>query len=139
MTRQEQIIWAAGFFDGEGYIGICKKKVKETVSHCLKLQVTNVVPTPLQDLKDLFGGSIYKKNRCKSHHRDAFTWQAEHIIATNAIIELLPFLRVKKDEALLGLEFQSRKKSYGTKVSMEELEQREKYYVKMKELKHREY
>ncbi len=106
------IAYAAGVIDGEGHVGIhrhwysSKRFGRYAVYNCA-VSVTNTNEPVLQWLKELFGvGNVYPEGRkkpLKPHYKPRFVWilsakQAAHVIAV-----LLPFLRIKKEEALLVL------------------------------------
>jgi len=94
---KEDIIYAAGFFDGEGCICITNKS--------LSINVGNTVREPLEFLKQTFGGVIYeyqpKMNRAKVMNR-WYIYGEDMIVFLKSI---LPYLRVKTKHSLLGIEF----------------------------------
>lgn len=98
--RVEKVIYAAGFFDGEGSVGTPYKRF-------LAVRASQVDPRPLVLLRDLFGGAI------RQHHTDAasrakgwkpaWTWILQGQPAAEALAEMLPYLIVKRDVAELGI------------------------------------
>ena len=93
------LIWAAGFIDGEGCFTIAK--MTHYNSHRIRLTVGQSNPGPLQFLKGFFGGSLYGKNR-------HYTWEVTDAAAERVIRALRPYLKVKSDEADILLRFRSR-------------------------------
>ncbi|WP_312574053.1 hypothetical protein, partial [Staphylococcus saprophyticus] len=59
MTEDERfVVWAAGFFDGEGCVGVYlfRRGVRRLASPTLRVQVANTDIRPLDELKRKFGG-----------------------------------------------------------------------------------
>lgn len=68
-----------------------------------------------QWLCDSFGGSILARKR-EAPRRDITQWQIANQQATNFLQVILPYLRIKKPQAEIAIEFQSqRMKSGGVK------------------------
>ena len=71
MSRAHDLAWAAGFFDGEGYVTIYKKVVKpkkethkEYINHRLRIGLNHVAPEPVYELsRILVGMFIMKKSQ----------------------------------------------------------------------------
>ena len=95
--------YAAGFFDGEGSIGIYKKAGMRS-SYQLRVTTAQKDRRPLAALQTEYGGHLSKPlksgvSRLIMHSTGAadFLW------------DLLPHLIVKKEQAELALSFQSRR------------------------------
>ena len=99
--------YAAGFIDGEGSIGIYRSG--NTLS--LTIQISNCSKDALDLFASLFGGEVRK--RPSSWHEDkspkwrpAYYWRLYGEKAANVIRHLSPYLREKKAQADLALEWQ---------------------------------
>lgn len=105
----EDLIWMAGFFDGEGHIDIAKYKAANRHG-ILVASVTNKdrdVLTPFL----IFGGRIFiavKKS-------NIWRWQAYGGQAKTLLESLLPYLRLKRDTAKVAITFQNTIGQYGTR------------------------
>jgi len=132
MDRNSLVAWAAGFFDGEGYVGITRHT---TDGFALQVAVTQVDPRPLGVLRGLFGGSISGvKNRA------IYQWRLSARAAAPMLKEILPFLRVKGEQAALGLEFQARRvngrpRGLPRNAPVNDREKDERDYMQMRSLK----
>lgn len=97
--------YAAGLLDGEGYIGVSYSKDSGTYSLRVKLvQADNDIPT---FLKAHYMGNIaieIRKDRNRIFHR----WSVGADQAAMALLLMLPYLRLKKRQALLALDFQQK-------------------------------
>ena len=68
--------WAAGFFDGEGYVSITRR------DDTIHVRVSQVEREPLERLKDMFGGHIRDK-RTTGNRKQCFEWN----ICTLAVLD----------------------------------------------------
>lgn len=102
--------YIAGFFDGEGCItsqmifqtGKYEKYPRVNV----QLSIANTNRQTLEDISQKYGGSISKKGNRPQTVRECYslciTGKENMSIFLNAI---LPYLRIKKDQAIIALEF----------------------------------
>lgn len=107
----ELIIWAAGFFDGEGCVCIARSKKNGSPiynSYTLQISAFQNARTPLDVLQTLFGGSVGK-------NQNGWHWARAGASAKPVLEQLLPYLIVKRTQAELGIAFQSRKTTQGGK------------------------
>lgn len=141
-SRKDLIIWAAGFIDGEGYIGISRRPrntLKFKVSHNPVINVGQVQIKPLKILKSLFGGYIYtpKKHKYKINGRPTSQWIISSRGTEQVIKEIFPYLVCKKQEAKLVLSY------YETclprKIDKKLFNKREKLFKKLKTIRKRKY
>ena len=91
--------YAAGFFDGEGYIGL-RFRQRLTGAGCidLNIEVVNRVSKPIQFLHETYGGSIIERQPSrgrKLHHR----WCINGSSAIEFLKRIHPYLMVKKKQA----------------------------------------
>ena len=54
MSDREELAWAAGFFDGEGHIGL--EKASRPTQMCPRIQVTQTEPLTLERFRHAVGG-----------------------------------------------------------------------------------
>jgi hypothetical protein len=93
----------AGFFDGEGYIGI--DRGRGTRFYVLKCEATNIDLNVLALLKQQFGGKILLDCRKGVNRRPVGRWTVESKSAEAFLRAVVPFLIVKKERAELALCF----------------------------------
>jgi len=146
LTHNEQIAWAAGIVDGEGSIMIHKAKSGRSKSHTysptVRVGMTSKTGRQVCEiLQSLFGGRI-NKTTYNNHWKDLYLWTISCNQVENPLRELLPYLVVKKEQALIVLKFINDKrcisKHYGVKgVPLEVTAAREKYNLKIKKLNKR--
>lgn len=95
--------WAAGAIDGEGTIGVYLHKGH----YRLTLAVYNTDPRMVLQLQELFGGSTHTYNNSNKKGRPYFVWIQRAQQARQTLEILLPFFVIKKEQALLAIEFSS--------------------------------
>lgn len=104
---ENQIIklgWTAGIIDGEGCICIYNFAGTKKRILGLRLCVGNTDARMIRKLKELWGGWIYPiaKTKCR---KPFWNWVIQGKKAASILIELLPYLVAKKEQAKLGIEF----------------------------------
>lgn len=112
MSSAHNLAWCAGFFDGEGFVTIQKRKStvngRTYESFYLRIGVNHVAIEPLEELKKLLGGTIRKQlgtpigNRKLRH-----SWQMSCVQAKEALTKMMPYFRNKQQVAELGIELQN--------------------------------
>ncbi len=129
MARQEDLIWAAGFFDGEGCISIQKQQKQTRLYYYMSVSVYQNDCRPLDDFLELFGGSILPE-------APAQKWRASGRTAAAMLSEMLPYLRVKREQAITAIAFQERRLPVGKKRPTNfSIAPDERDYVRCRELK----
>lgn len=126
MTERETLAYLAGIIDGEGCIRIKKAKAyrcqgRTTASYHAAIQVRMVERGALDLLEQTLGGWHYREDRptCRSG-RALHCYQATDQSAAGIIRKLLPFLRIKRRQALLVLKLvrlKARSGRHRTKVT----------------------
>lgn len=120
MSRTHEIAWAAGFFDGEGYISVQERSSNQYVGYYLRIGVNHVAPEPLEELHRLFGGTIKTdKSLPKGNRKQRSRWCASTKKAAEILKQMLPYMKNKQKVAALALDFQETIGSHGLKVSEE--------------------
>jgi hypothetical protein len=105
-----ELVWAAGFFDGEGYVGVQRKRPGPRGgrwSLVLAMEITQVDERPLQRFAAAVGcGSItLRTSRLGPRQRPQFRWRAAHGAAERALCALWPYLsEPKREQALCAVD-----------------------------------
>ena len=98
-----ELAYIAGIFDGEGCIGIARSKNGRYYHLIAELGMANKYISHL--LKFHFGGSVHeipKPDNCQVQ----WHWRVASVKADMFLRTIVPYLRLKKAEAQLGIEFQ---------------------------------
>ena len=131
------LAYAAGVIDGEGCIRINRSPYG---SHETRPTNYNLVVSVLTCdrvlpafLHSLFGGSFrdyrFKSKRLHVH------WSVRSAHAEAVLRALLPYLKLKREQAEVGLEFRKLTGNNGTRLTDENRSQRAFYFEEMKRLK----
>jgi hypothetical protein len=96
--------YAAGFFDGEGTIGI----VTGGRPARLHLEASQSSPIPLLWLQERWQGSVapYKPDPKYTRRRQAFRWRLGSRAALRFLMDVRPWLMVKGAQADIAIAFQ---------------------------------
>ncbi len=138
MTEEKQLGFAywAGVIDSDGCIQIRKStaKKRKTPTHTLNVSLGQKNKLLVDEIKKFFevGHIILRSKR----ERSAAQW-IFYVLSNDAVYcleKLLPYLKLKKERAKLGIAFQKNRKSYigrrGT--PQDEIEKREQYWLRMR-------
>jgi hypothetical protein len=106
----------AGLFDGEGSVGVYRKKRGKYLRHDLHVSVKMTNILPIKYLKSYFGGSI-SVPKISGNRQPAYVWQASAEKAAQFLEKIYPFLIVKQVGAVLGLQFYRNLVSVSNKLS----------------------
>jgi hypothetical protein len=130
VNDHEKLIWCAGFFDGEGCIS-----VHENV---LAVRVVQKHTAPLETFQSLFGGVVGFQDDTGMNKITMYHWRANGLKAKPVLWAMLPYLTVKKAQAVLGIEFAEtigRSVANGHRILAEDKKRRQEIYLELKELK----
>ena len=104
---ETDLAYTAGFFDGEGCIRIYSDKKRNRYKLICSIGQKRL--DILEWIQRCFGGSIYESKSRVTYYQ----WTIVAQQASAFIQEILPYLRLKVDEARLAIEFQSTRKKQG--------------------------
>jgi hypothetical protein len=118
--NEHDIAYAAGFFDGEGHIRI--QRHSSVGSYMLSVSAVQATPDPLALFVALFGGTCKRRLMTyKGRPKCMYTWQTSSKSAEISLVKMLPYLRCKREEALLALEFRATFRSqFGDRSRLDE-------------------
>jgi hypothetical protein len=138
-TDVSALAYLAGLFDGEGSINIFKQpgqKERITPRHFLEISIGNTHKGVLRWVLENFGGRLTHNGiqyTLRSHK--TWRWRASTKEASDILVAILPYLRIKKEQALLAVEFQERLIAFNASqhnpITPEEIDWREQQRVKL--------
>lgn len=104
------IRYLAGFFDADGSVGIYARprgRYHLSVAISQNVKGKNI----LLEYERRFGGGVTLAHRkgLKKNWSEAWQWRCYGDTAAKALIALVPYLTLKKEEAELGVEWQTTK------------------------------
>jgi hypothetical protein len=136
-VNPERLAYAAGFFDGEGTVGIDRFRDHGYASYRyrLRVRIPNTNAQVVQWFKDNFGGSIADQK--KSGNRKPQTiWSTSGNNALQFIKMISPYLLVKQPAAKVAIQYQENIQLQ-SRMSDSERNRRESLYLEMKQLNRR--
>jgi hypothetical protein len=107
MWTTEQLAYLAGFVDGEGTIYIKKCLRKGYIDYDPRLQIVNTNKEVIDWICNLFGGKNFAKDRTKYHPtwKTSYYWYCPRNILDKLLPQLIPYLIIKKGQAILMIKF----------------------------------
>lgn len=133
---EEDLIYAAGFLDGEGCFTAYGPNAKITVA------AENTYKPVIVWLHNTFGGTLSNKNKVrKEHHRGTYRWTLVEKQAEEFCKIIVPYLKEKANQALLlmALQYTKGMKLVGNKLHPDVRAERERLMSLLKEAKHATY
>lgn len=117
MKRGEILAYAAGIMDGEGCIGIHRRKGSHVV---LQVAIHHTSQWLVEWFKINFGGSVTFFVTKNPKHKDAWSWHLAPKQALEFLILIRPYLQLKRPHADLAIQFQSKRKKWGAAPKSQE-------------------
>jgi len=118
--NSSELSYFAGFFDGEGCVGVTNR-IPPHSALFIRTQVVNTNLEVLEQMKRAFGGSIQIR-KAKLNWQQMYTWQCTTQVAYHFLKQILPYLRLKRKQAELAIEFQEDRGYRGQRRSPEQLQ-----------------
>jgi len=133
--KKVDLAYAAGIFDGEGCIYIAGKGHEQAWQLRCFLHMAGIYMPQLFQFH--FGGKFRKEKRKTKGGYETYKWVVNDNQALRFLEVLLPYLKLKRPQAELGIQSQKRKaeRPKGQRLSDKEIAAREADVILMKTLK----
>lgn len=120
LSSKNDLAWIAGFFDGEGCIVIRLGVKSNHYNHMVYVGIGQVEKGSflLQQLYKVFGGSICFHKSKNNKHGNKYSWGIGAQKAIKFLLTIYPYLRLKKQHALLAVELHETGDYRGTKMQI---------------------
>lgn len=96
------LAYLAGIVDGEGWIGLSRGSDDSWRPIVTVSMADHEIP---HLLADVLGGNVMLRKKAGTERRQQACWRVSALRAEVALTALLPWLRIKRDQALLALDF----------------------------------
>jgi hypothetical protein len=129
--------WSAGFFDGEGSIGLYHYP-RFRDSWAFRVNVSQKSREPLDKLMDLFGGSILLTKARPNNRKPnpIWQWSLTNVLAIESFLQaILPYSVLKRVQIAAALEFCELRRSRVYRLTDEELIARTNILMRIKKAK----
>ena len=111
-----ELAWLAGIVDGEGSIFIMKQSRKDrerTFNYILRLTVQSADRIMADSCLNITEeGACFTSIEKRERQSNTLKWEVSGRKAANILKEILPYLRVKKDQAQSAIKFQETTKKH---------------------------
>ena len=133
MSHTHEVSWAAGFFDGEGFINIQKRSHPKYTGYYLRIGINHVAPEPVIEMQRLFGGTVVKqtKEQVQGNRKPRHRWVTGTKNAADALKQMLPYMKNKNRVSALALDFQQTVKDEYKRLGVPEQVQRQLIELKV--------
>lgn len=138
--KKEDLAYFAGLIDGEGTICIMKHGIKNGRIHLrICLSVCNTNKAIITDIRTFFSCGTITIDKRTIRKKPLWDWEIRGIKAKKIILNLYPFLRIKKHHAFVALKFPlAESGTLGiTGYSNPDVKKRHEIYETLKELNRR--
>lgn len=127
----EDAAYLAGFVDGEGSIILHRSRDRTA----MRIAITNTNKGVIDWIQTITGvGNIVEKKSKNAKHKDCYIWLCNSQSAEDVLIQILPYLKIKIQQAELAINLQQNLRIPNMRYSREwQLE----YYLQMRELNKR--
>jgi hypothetical protein len=98
------LAYLAGVIDSDGYVTIQRTRHAGRTYYGARIGVSGTRRQPHDLAASLWGGTVSRYTPKNLRHRAQFQWSRSGVAAATAINEVLPFLRVKAEQARIALE-----------------------------------
>ncbi len=99
--------YIAGFIDADGYFMLHGRVDHGSIS--FRIGAAGTKPQTIEWLPEVTGvGSSTVRKSHNPRHADGWQWTCNGDAALSLAVQLLPFLRVKREQCEMGIEFQER-------------------------------
>lgn len=113
-----ELAWMAGFFDGEGSIGL-KVEIRNFngIKFGRRICIVNTRRDILEIFKKYFGGSVLERKHFQNYTgsenwKPIYSWQVHSRLAVDFISRIYPYIRLKKKQAELFLDYDKHFRNY---------------------------
>ena len=139
IMKKLDLAYIAGLFDGEGCIRITRSKSKTyrtRIAHRIECQLS-MANAFLPKLFQFHFGGNYGGKKVKEGNQSQWYWMVTSFTAAEFLKAILPYLKIKREEAKLALDFQKRIPPRGTHklTTDDDFVLREADFILMKSLK----
>src|SRR3972149_12053729 len=140
--------YLAGALDADGFITISRNTIGQRSGGTTAIYfretigLKQVVETVPRMLKDRFGGTLYLEKPSARKGKPLWSWTTSSKVAARCLTDLLPYLKVKRRQAVIALALRARIDAknfkYGgqgrKEIPLEEWQERERLCFEIKQL-----
>lgn len=143
-TSKSNRAYLAGLLDGEGYVSILKSRKgnKATWNNARDYVYVPVIKIAMTDkdiiqwLYNSFGGT-FETRKAYGNSRESYCWSSRKKHTADFIALLYPYLRVKKAQAKILMDYRKCAGKVGQKISDDTWAKRDAMYEQMRKLNKR--
>lgn len=117
LACEKDLIYAAGFFDGEGCVCIIKpNKDKNRLNYNLSVSISNTNENVMDWFRSTFNVNVHSYESRDANRRDYYVTSLTGDKAAHFLLSIVSYLKIKKEQAILGIKFQLLEDKDATKL-----------------------
>ena len=129
ITNPEKNIYFAGLFDGEGCIYVSKLPKTQRTYYNLSVVLCMCHEEVIKDFHRFYDcGTVHARSRKTPSGLTAYAWSAHGKDALHVLEQLTPYLRTKKEQAKVAMQYQNNRKTL-------KLAEQEAIYLQLRQMK----
>lgn len=101
---ERDLIWMAGFIDGEGSLSIVRQRGKVSRHYEASIRVYNTDARSFVPFLNYYGGKVSEGKQMNDRCKRCFQWRCPALETAGMLRDLYPYLRLKYEKAQLMLE-----------------------------------
>lgn len=129
--------YVAGVLDCDGAIWISADKSKKSPRYMMRVSVSNTRRGLLDFFAEHFGGRVNRYSKHSDKWKDEYRWGVNGLPAAEILYACLPYLVIKRPQAMLAVEFASTIQPKQNRIPESFRQIRERIYNEMLELNKR--
>ena len=98
--------WLAGYIDGDGCISVRRFRRNNSYQYMIQVDVSGTNYSLLSEIQKTWGGWLCENKRPKGNRAFQYRVVWGNNKALSILKQVFPFLRLKRDEAALAIDFQ---------------------------------
>lgn len=106
LPSETTLAYLAGVIDSDGYISIQQSAHRGTAYFGARIGISGTRTEPHQLAASIWGGNINSYTPKNPRHRVQYQWARHGAKALGPIYDVLPYLLIKREQALLAIEAQ---------------------------------
>jgi hypothetical protein len=130
--RRDDAKWLAALVDGEGTIGIGPLRSPKRFGYYIHVDICNTCEPLMREVLRVAGGGSLTVRRPRGPYKAMWFWRAGPTLTERLLRRITPFLFVKREQALLALEYQRKARNRSRRrVTEQEWAQRAHFHGRM--------
>ena len=104
---EHDLAYLAGAIDADGWVGIFRAARQVPARYSMRVALEQCESEAVELAQSVFGGNIQRRIKWGRSWRPSFHWEANGAVAERVLLALLPYLRIKHQQATYALRYRA--------------------------------